>query len=835
MRSKLVKSVFIITFILIAGCSKAPLSPDGNDDTANEHLGTMRVTAVDDRGVRLDGASVYLNGEFEGLSPVQIDSIEYGLHTLRVQKEGFQLHSENVVIENSLMINKEVVIHPVPLNTGQLFVTVNQDSALITVKDGAERVVDQRKSRDLQLTLEAGGYFVRCEKPGYGLVLKAVQVRADTVTVQNIELSRIAEATLPQIVLSLPDSAIAGTPVLFSWESENAQNVSVDYIEQAGLSGKWAVVFDLPGMRIVNAVARNDAGQASVRDSVVIYELPDVPPTIELSVSPQQIYTDDVCTISWKSDNAATVAVDYVPNAGLSGKWQERFSHSGTVVINASAYGPGGEVSVSTELEVLERQVMPPSIDVTIEEDVVVKGEKVLLTWTSENATSVDVDFVRNPGLSGRREIQFDRTGQIIVNAYAYGDGGSASAADTVVVREADVPAPRVSVTVTPDRVVVGGDVTISWESANANRVDVDYVSDAGTSGRRMTRFASAGTYVIGARAYGDGGEARSSDTLHVLEATPPSVQLSASPKEVAFGTPVTLTWQSDGHHVMIDHGVGMRGPVGSEEVSFINPGVKVFTVVAYGDHDLTTTATDSVRILEPEQPELPVITLSVIDSVEVGQPAAVEWHSWNATAVDVDYVSGAGLNGKSELLFSTPGERLITATAYNDAGQVTEEELLVVVFTPVAPQVETILVPSGAKVSAIHDSNIQYVENAGTAEIEVPGYYRVIAAAWYNSGDDQKNESFYITIDGETPMDPNAGEYKVVPDDPGPPHVSERDAGLFYLDAGVHMFSMYHYYLISAQYPQFMVGNKMKDAESVQILYFKLEYVKAGDALAAN
>ena len=109
------------------------------------------------------------------------------------------------------------------------------------------------------------------------------------------------------------------------------------------------------------------------------------------------------------------------------------------------------------------------------------------------------------------------------------------------------------------------------------------------------------------------------------------------------------------------------------------------------------------------------------------------------------------------------------------------------------------------------------------TVDIDVPGYYRVWPRVLYNSGDQQKNETFYLTVlepdsSEATPLDPNAGPYKVVPDDPGPPRIEWRDAGLFYFQKGKSTIKMHHYAAIADQYPQFL-QEAMQGPESVKIV----------------
>jgi len=665
---RVVFGIILIILLLTWGCSKAPLPPESDTNVVNnDTVGEIKVTAVNKHGISVDSVKIYLNGDFKGYTPLSITSVEFGTHTIRAQKQGFEIYSETVIIEKSAVVNREIILNNVPLNMGQLMVTIDQDSAKTTITTANDEIINSTYARELLLTVDTGGYFIRCEKPGYGLVFKAIEIRVDSITIENIKLEKLSEIRFPQLILAIPDSGWTNEPVLITWESSNTDRVDIDYVENPGLSGKREVRFQSSGLHYIKATGYNSTNEASVLDSIYISDRPRVAPQITITVSPKQIFTDEVVTITWNSTNAVDVDVDYVPNAGLSGQWQEQFYYTGIIVIEAYAYGPGGEA--------------------------------------------------------------VDR------------------------------------------------------------------------------------------------------DTITVHEPEPPTIEFWVEKDEVDYSEPIVLNWNTNGYKVIIDQGVGTRGPEGNEEVVFNNPGLKQICATAYGAGDLITTKKIEVRVLEPEQPELPVLSLSVIEQVESGQPALIEWHSWNAIAMDVDYVQNPGLNGKIEVVFESPGQRIISASAYNSAGQVTVSDTVLVVETVIEPQVETVFAASGAKVCAIHYSGRQSWENAAEVDIVVPGYYRVIAAAWYNSGDDQKNESFFLTINDDLgmphyPTDANAGIYKVVADDPGAPHVAERNAGIFRLSAGKNFVNLHHYYIIADQYPQFVVNGPITDAESIQILYFKLEYV---------
>ncbi len=131
-------------------------------------------------------------------------------------------------------------------------------------------------------------------------------------------------------------------------------------------------------------------------------------------------------------------------------------------------------------------------------------------------------------------------------------------------------------------------------------------------------------------------------------------------------------------------------------------------------------------------------------------------------------------------------------------------------------------LTPAVVGVRADNGPKRMYAEVI-TIDILHEGYYQIIPKILYNSGDEQKNESFYLTVRDQfdtvhTPVDSNAGPYKVIEDDPGPPHTAWRLGGRFYLFPGPNTIEMHHYAKIMEEYPQFMNG-PIGGPESIRIV----------------
>jgi len=500
----------------------------------------------------------------------------------------------------------------------------------------------------------------------------------------------------------------------------------------------------------------------------------------------------------------------------------------------AVAVNAGEATVVNLQMQALDSAPPSPAIILSMA-DSALAGANFTVRWSSINATRVDVDFVTNPGLQGAAQVQFTQVGWHFVRAAAYNENLSSTTVDSIYIYDTVTPpppAPTMTLTSDPDTITVGKKVNLTWRSTNATTVNVDYVSQPSLNGSAQVQFDIVGTFTIHGTAYGLGGQAAAQTTVVVKEVSPFTMTLSltASPDSIGFGKTALLQWQTNGSYVIIDHGVGTRGPAGEEEISFASPGQKTITATAYGLSNLTIARQAHVYVKEAPQPLQPVIMLSVTSKVDVNAPATITWLSQNADYVVVDFLGTVAVSGSVEKSFSSAGTRFITATAYNARGYASAIDTVEVVSQPVEDQVADIILPADAKVRADKGEEGYNSLNVASFEIRKAGYYRISAEAWFNSGDDQKNESFYILVrhtNGtvSSPRDGNAGVYMVVEDEAGAPHTSTSACGSFYLDAGTNMIDMHHYAKIASLYPQF-INVRITGAESVSALGFKIVYV---------
>lgn len=139
----------------------------------------------------------------------------------------------------------------------------------------------------------------------------------------------------------------------------------------------------------------------------------------------------------------------------------------------------------------------------------------------------------------------------------------------------------------------------------------------------------------------------------------------------------------------------------------------------------------------------------------------------------------------------------------------------------PNCDEIANLWVESNAAVMVNNNENTR-TKDAGIIEITQAGHYKISVKSTYNSGDLQKNESYYLTFvsgEGESvaPLNPNAGTFLVIPDTSGFTGKIWRPAGLYWFERGQYHVTMNHYYKIAADFPEFLIDN-FDTPESVRV-----------------
>ena len=217
----------IILLLLMGwGCSKAPLPTEIETENVELEKGysMIIISSTDYQGQTVDSAEVYWDTELIGYTPFTKENVEAGIHSLRLQKQGFELYTESIAVDQSQSVYIEALLKKLSLNKGQLFITVDRDSVVTILSNDNDGIVDLFYEREKSYVLDPGGYFLRAERQGYRLFLTAVEVKTDSIIIQNIQMEKLQSTQLPDVVLAVADSGFVNQPIVVSWESNNATN-----------------------------------------------------------------------------------------------------------------------------------------------------------------------------------------------------------------------------------------------------------------------------------------------------------------------------------------------------------------------------------------------------------------------------------------------------------------------------------------------------------------------------------------------------------------------------------------------------------------------------------
>jgi hypothetical protein len=206
----------------------------------------------------------------------------------------------------------------------------------------------------------------------------------------------------------------------------------------------------------------------------------------------------------------------------------------------------------------------------------IAQGESVTLSWITEGADAVNITNVGSVEAAGSRSVTPTQTTTYVLTATR----GTASVQSTVTVTVGSVAAPRIlRFTASDPQILPGGQSTLIWEVENATEVTISGIGVVNRSGSSAVSPAQTTTYVLTAR--NANGQATAQAVVSVT-APVKILDFRASPTGAAEpGTPITLSWETQGAQQVVITGIGNVEPSGQMQVT---PTVSVsYTLIAYG------------------------------------------------------------------------------------------------------------------------------------------------------------------------------------------------------------------------------------------------------------
>jgi hypothetical protein len=213
-----------------------------------------------------------------------------------------------------------------------------------------------------------------------------------TLTAKNIAGSATANATVtvyipPTATISAdPQIIVAGQSATLSWNSTNADSVTIDPgIGPVPAGGSMAVS---PAQTTTYTMTATGPGGTATANTTVTVTYPV--PTVTIKAAPDTITSGQSLTLTWSSTNAT--GCDIEPGIGAVGpSGSQMVSPTQDTVYVITATGPGGSATASAGVTVKVANSAPTvhlePADITIN-----PGDTTTLTWTSTGADKAYID-----------------------------------------------------------------------------------------------------------------------------------------------------------------------------------------------------------------------------------------------------------------------------------------------------------------------------------------------------------------------------------------------------------------------------------------------------------
>jgi hypothetical protein len=233
-------------------------------------------------------------------------------------------------------------------------------------------------------------------------------------------------------------------------------------------------------------------------------------PLLTLAAEPGTVASGASTVLTWNASNASSVSIGGVGAFPASGS--VKVTPTATTTYTATAAGPGGTTKSSTVVSVITPTQEKPTVVFSAQPSSITAGTSSLLSWTTNNATSVSIAGVGT--FRANASVTVTPSATATYTASVIGPGGTAASTTTVTVTPEQNPPPTMSFSAQPSIIASGGTAVLSWTTTNATSVNIPGVGNFPADG--STKVTPSSTTVYTASALGAGGAAKASTTVTV-------------------------------------------------------------------------------------------------------------------------------------------------------------------------------------------------------------------------------------------------------------------------------------------------------------------------------
>lgn len=265
-------------------------------------------------------------------------------------------------------------------------------------------------------------------------------------------------------------------------------------------------------------------------------------------------------------------------------------------------------------------------------------GQASTLSWQVDSADTVTIDGIGTvDARAGTTSVS-----PAVTTTYkltAKNRTSEVSETVTVTVQRPDVRI--VFFSATPANVTAGQSTTLTWQTENADTVEISGIGAVAKSGNTVVMPTTQTTYVMTAR--NSFGSTTAQVTIQVMALPMPRiVRFSAAPLEILQGESSALVWQvENATEVTISNGVGTVAQSGNVNVT---PNDTTTYVLTARNSSGDATAQATITVIPPVRIISFVATPAT--SPSPGSPVTLTWATANATDVSIDGIGVVQGNG---------------------------------------------------------------------------------------------------------------------------------------------------------------------------------------------
>ncbi len=362
------------------------------------------------------------------------------------------------------------------------------------------------------------------------------------------------------------------------------------------------------------------------------------PPVCDIKSNLSAVKVGDTYTITWNVQSATAVNV-YINGYHVEKSGSASFDFIGPNYEDATLTAENAGGNCSDYVKVVNDVPEAPTCDISSNLSAVTIGNQYVISWNVQSDTPVDVKINNQPvNKSGSATFTFVGPNYEEATLVATNDGGTCTDYVKVVVK--NTPAATCDAfTVSPSSLPYGGgNVTLNWETTNANSVSISGIGTVTADGSKTVHVSDTTIFTL--TADGTNGDDSCTAKVTVGEPNAPVCNyLNASDTSVSKGEMITLSWDTEHtSDVSINNGIGSVASNGSKNVVINNDITYILTAKNGNQED---TCSVHINVDEEETPRCDFFDVDD-SSVEEGDRVELSWGTTNADSVRINQGIGS-------------------------------------------------------------------------------------------------------------------------------------------------------------------------------------------------